>query len=99
MFEGLQDLAAAWRTVAHISEWTGLSIGALAAGAALFYFVPLARKAVVIGGVVVVVGFLGTIHGDRVGRADLQAQWDDARAKAVEAEKKRDADIERTLEA
>lgn len=93
MFEALQSALAVWRTVLHISEWSGLSIGALAGGAALVYYVPLARKFVVRGAVVVVVGWVCLIHGDRTGRVDLQAQWDAAKAAAEHAQQMRDAGI------
>jgi hypothetical protein len=98
MFEWLQSALAAWRTIVHISEWSGLSIGALAAGAALVYLVPPARKLVIIGAITVLVGWVCLIHGDKVGRADLQKQWDDAKAAAEQAQTERDATIERDLE-
>jgi PUCC protein len=53
MFEGLQAIVAAWRAVAHISEWIGLSVGALAGLGALVYFDPPARKAAIGGGIAV----------------------------------------------
>jgi hypothetical protein len=99
MFEGLEDLAAAWRTIAHISEWTGLSVGMLAAGAGLVYLRPALLKPVILGAVGVGLLYLGIIHGDRVGRADVNAQWAHAKAKADAAQKQRDADIGRELEA
>jgi len=99
MFEGLQDIAAAWRTILHVSEWSGLSIGALAAGALLIYLVPASRKLVILGAILVLVGWICLIHGDRVGRADVHAEWDAAKAAAAAAQAKRDADIGQELEA
>jgi hypothetical protein len=98
MFEALTSALAAWRSIAHIAEWSGLSLGVLAAGAALVAFVPLSRKFVIAGAVLVVVGYVGVIHGDRVGSADVHAQWDDARKAAIEAERDRDAMVEHNLE-
>lgn len=98
MFEGLADIAAAWRTIAHISEWTGLSVGMLAGGVALFIYVPVARRLVIRGGVLVLVGWVCLIHGDRVGRADVEAQWADARQAAIAAEQERDQMVEQQLE-
>ena len=98
MFEGLQDIAAAWRTIAHLSEWTGLSVGALAGLAALAYFVPLARRIAIAAGLSVAIAWAALMHGDAVGRADVQKQWDDAKAAAVKAEAERDAAVERELE-
>lgn len=98
MFEALADVAAAWRTLLHISEWSGLSLGALVGGAALIYLVPASRKLVILGAVGVLIGYVCVIHGDRVGRSDLQKQWDDSRTKAEAAQKARDADVARDLE-
>lgn len=98
MFEALETAASAWRTIVHVSEWSGLSIGLLAAGAALVAFVPIARKPVIKGAVLVIVGYVGLIYGDRVGSADVQAQWADARKAAIAAEKEREAMIEHKLE-
>jgi len=83
MYDGLRNILAAWREILHISAWTGLSLGALAGLAALFYFVPLARKLAVAGAITVLVGWFGLIHGDAVGRADVQMQWNDAKAAAL----------------
>lgn len=98
MFEFLTTAASAWRTILHVSEWSGLSIGALAAGAALIYLVPASRKLVIIGAGVVLVGWFCLIHGDRVGRADVNAQWADARKAAIAADQERDALAELKLE-
>ena len=99
MFEWLVTLGAAWRTVLHVSEWSGLSIGALAAGAALIYLVPASRKLVILAAIGVVIGWVCLLHGDRVGRADVEAQWADARRAAIAATADRDQLAELTLEA
>jgi hypothetical protein len=96
MFEVIEwfaSIAAAWRTILHVGDWSGLAIGALIAGAALFYYVPAVRKLVVILAILVLVGWICLIHGDRTGRADLQAQWDAAKAAAEHAQAMRDAGI------
>jgi len=98
LFEALQTAAAGWRTIVHVSEWSGLSIGALAAGAALVYLVPAARKLVILGAILVLLGWFCLLHGDRVGRADVHAQWADARRAAIAAERERDAMVEQNLE-
>lgn len=99
MFEGLQTLASAWRTIVHVSEWSGLALGAIAAGVLLFIYVPLARRFVIRGGAAVVLGWLLLIHGDRVGRADVNAQWADARKAAIAAGQERDQMAELKLDA
>lgn len=90
MFEILKDVAAAWRTIVHVSEWSGLSIGLLVVIVVLVYCVPSLRKAALIGAGVVFLGWLCVIHGDRVGRADVEAQWADARKAAIAADQDRD---------
>lgn len=90
MFDALATAASAWRTIVHISEWSGLAVGAIAVGVALFLYVPAARRVVILGTVLVVVGWLCLIHGDRTGRADVEAQWADARAAAIAAGNERD---------
>jgi hypothetical protein len=56
------------------------------------------RKLAIAGAVLVMVAYVGVIHGDRVGRADVHAQWDDARKAAIAAERERDAMVEQKLE-
>ena len=97
MFEAVTAAVAAWREVLHVSEWTGLSIGALAGLGALIWFVPLARRLAIAGIVLVLVAWASLVHGDAVGRADLQQQWDAARAAAEAAQVARDAAIEQRL--
>lgn len=99
MFEILKDVAAAWRTIVHVSEWSGLSIGLLIALAAILYLLPGLRKVVLIGAAGVVFGWLCVIHGDRVGRADVGAQWAEARNAAIDADKERDNMTELNLRA
>lgn len=98
MSEGFLSALSAWREVLHVSEWTGLSIGALAGLAALFIYVPFARRLAIEGAIVVAVGWFCLVHGDKVGRADVEVQWADARAAAIAAEQERDAMVEQNLE-
>src|SRR5262249_27315098 len=74
MFEALQAAGAAWRTITHISEWTGLSLGALAACGAVLYFEPAARQVAIGGAVAVGIGWTCLVHGHAVGVADRDAQ-------------------------
>jgi hypothetical protein len=97
MFDLLEDLAAAWRTILHVSEWSGLSIAMLVLLALGFLYVPRLRKAMLIGAAFVALGWLCLIHGDRVGRADVEAQWADARQAAIEASDHRDVMTELNL--
>lgn len=99
MFEGIREGLSAWREIVHVSEWTGLSLGALAGLGALIYFVPLARKLAIAAAITVLVGWACLIHGDATGRADVEAQWADARKAAIAAEADRDAMAELKLEA
>ena len=85
MFEVLGDIASGWRTILHISEWSGLSIGTLAIGVFLFIYVPLARKAVILVAIGALISLVSVIHGDRVGSADVHAEWAEARKAAIAA--------------
>ena len=87
MFSTLFD---AWRSVLHISEWTGLSVGALAVIAAIVYFDPLARRFAIGVAALVIAIYCATIYGDHVGLRDKQAQWDAANAKAAAQAVQRD---------
>lgn len=89
---------AAWRTVLHVSEWTGLSVGALAVIGLLVYLDPRLLKPAIAAAILVAVALGGVLYGDRTGRADVTAQWNDAKAAAEAAQAKRDADIGRELE-
>jgi hypothetical protein len=98
MFEVLQAIAGAWRSIAHISEWTGLSIGALAAIAAVVYLDPRVLRPALVVAIVILLVYFGVLYGGHVGRADVEAQWADARKAAIAAASERDAMTERTLE-
>ena len=84
MFEALGAIGAAWRTVLHVSEWSGLSLGVLAGLGLLVYLDPAARRLALIAGLAVAVGFSCILYGDSTGRADVQAQWDAEKAKTAE---------------
>jgi hypothetical protein len=95
MFEAL----SAWREVVHLSEWTGLSIGALAGLALLAFYLPTLRRGAVKAAAVVVLLLAALTYGNHTGRADLQKQWDAARARAELAQQLRDHDAAAALEA
>ena len=90
---------AAWRTLAHLSAWSGLSIGALVGLGLLAWYVAPVRRLAITGALVVVALWIGLLHGDAVGRADLQTQWNAARLAAAAAAAKRDADAQAELDA
>lgn len=90
----------AWvRGILHVTEWSGLSIGATAALAALAWYVPLLRKVAIEAAFAVGIGYVALMHGNAVGRADVQAQWDAAKAAAKKARADRDAEIQRDMDA
>jgi hypothetical protein len=93
MFDGLLEFFSAWREIVHISEWTGLSLGALACIGALFYFEHIPVGTTVRAVVIVVVTFASLCVGETFGTRDKQRQWDAARASALEATKKHDDDV------
>lgn len=73
--------------VLAVVEWSGLSVGALVALGALAWFVAPLRGFAIVGVLIVAAGWFGTLHGDKVGRADVQAQWDSAKAAAAQADR------------
>jgi hypothetical protein len=99
MLETIGAGLAAWRQLLHLSEWTGLSLGALAGLGALAWYVAPMRKLAIVGGLAVAAGWAGLVHGDAVGRADLQKQWDAAKLAAAAAARQRDAAAAQDLEA
>ena len=103
MLEVLEGIASAWREILHVSEWTGLSLGALLALTALFVYVPGIRSFVIVAAVAVVAAYVGSMLGEAQGladgRAQVQTRWDAARKKAAGAAVARDGSIEASLEA
>jgi hypothetical protein len=99
MFEGLSELLAGWRTVAHVAEWTELSVGALAAIGAVVVYDPRVLKPAIGAAMLLGAAYAGTLYGDRTGRTDVEAQWADARKAAIAAEHERDQMAEQTLQA
>lgn len=98
MFERLHEVASAWREILHVSEWTGLSVGALAGLAALFYFVPIARKLAVLLAINVLIAYICLLAGNAVGTGDTKKEWQAERDAAAAAQQKREADIAHQLE-
>ncbi|MGY3393423.1 hypothetical protein ACVWW6_006014 [Bradyrhizobium sp. USDA 3311] len=98
MFEGIAEFLSAWRTVVHVSEWTGLFVGALAVLGLLVYLDPRLLRPAARGLIAVGIGYAGLLVGDHIGRADVNAQWAAAREAAIAQQKQRDSDVERELE-
>lgn len=97
------ELFHAWREVGHLAEYTGLSAGVLAGCAAIFFYVPGVRLFAAAGAIATVGLGLGLVHGESVGHrdgaAEVQSQWDEARAAAIKAGEERDVMAEQSLEA
>jgi hypothetical protein len=97
------SVLVAWRDVGAVVAWSGLSLGALAVLAALVYFDPKVLKFAIAGAGAVVIAYVCTLHGNKVGLADgkaeIQAQWDAARAAEIAAAQERDAMTEQDLTA
>jgi hypothetical protein len=99
MFEAVSVAFQGWREVLHISEWTGISIGALGLLAFGAYMLPETRALAIRTAIVVAVGYVGLLYGDHTGRADVTAQWDAANAKAKAAAAAEDASAQKDLDA
>lgn len=94
----MEYLFEAWRTVAHISAWTGLSAAAIAGLAFLAISLPEFRGIAIRAAIVIGVAYGGLLYGDHVGRADTMAQWNAANAKAEQARQQRDAQVKADAE-
>lgn len=88
-----------WKEVLQISAWTGLSVGALAAAAALAYFVPQARALALIAIVIIVTTYSALIYGAHTGASDVRARWNAANVQAEKDRKFRDTAISAQLTA
>lgn len=97
MFDGMAQLLAGWRTIAHVSEATGLSAGALVAISVLVYLDPRVLKPAIIAGAGVVLVYASLMVGGSIGRGEIEAEWADARKAAIAAQQERDAKVERNL--
>jgi hypothetical protein len=88
---------SAWRDVAHVVGWSGLSLGAAGGLGALAWYVAPLRRLAIVGAVAVAAGYGGTIHGNTVGlaegRVEVQAKWDKAKEAAEAAQALRDTRI------
>lgn len=93
------DLFDAWREIAHIAEFTGLSVGLLAGLAALAWFDPLIRGLAVRLAIVVAIGYTALMFGIHLGSTDKQAQWDQADKEAAAARVTRDKAVDMALDA
>lgn len=98
MFEQIDILLAGWRTLLHLSEWSGLSIGVLAAIAVVIWLRPALLKPALLAAGLVAFGFSCVIYGDHAGRTDKQREWDAARVAAEAAAVRRDGEVAVTLE-
>jgi hypothetical protein len=90
MLDALSVAFQAWREVLHVSEWTGLSVGALAGLAAIAWFFPPARTLAIGAGIAVAVAYGALLYGNHTGRDDVLAEWTAANAKAAADAKARD---------
>lgn len=78
MFDiSLSEIYAAWRGVAHVAEWTGLSVaGLVGCGAALYFAwqVSFVRHAAIAMIALIIAGYGGVMAGNHVGRSDARAE-------------------------
>jgi hypothetical protein len=88
----LGGIAQAWREIAFVAGWSGISVGVLVGLCFLVYLDPLLRKVAIRIGIGVVLGYLILIYGYRHGTDNKQAEWDAANARVAAQIKQRDAD-------
>jgi|ERR1700674_1438914 len=84
--------------VLRFSEWTGLGLGMLAGLVALSIYVPPLRSLATHAALALAVGYAALMYGDKVGRADVTAQWNAAIARAEKEREARDAAIHAEIE-
>ena len=93
----MQHAFAMWQAIAHVSELTGVSVALLAIiGFAVWSNPLLLRPALAIAAVVVllyVVGLHEFVAGDRIGKASVQTQLDQAKRDAQQARDAKDGAI------
>ena len=85
--------------IGHLSGFTGIAIGLLAALAALAYLEPLLRSIIIKLAIVVVLIYVAGITGYAFGAHDVHEQWAKADARATAQAQARDAQIATVLEA
>jgi hypothetical protein len=95
----MSDLSAIAHEAVHLSELTGLSIGALAICVAVVVFLPPARFLAIGAAVVIVVSYGAGLYEHRVGRAEVTSEWAAADEAAAKAAAQRDQTISATLDA
>ena len=95
----LSNFFALFGEVAHLSEYTGISVGVLAALAGLVYLNPTLLKPAIGIAVAIVVGYATLIYGYHTGASDIRSQWDTANAVAARAAWQRDVDAQKQAEA
>ncbi len=93
----LETIGSVMREVAHLSELTGLSAGALIGLVALAYFWPPARLLAIQVAVVVVAAYGSGLYCYHLAASDVRAQWAAADAVAAADAKTRDAAIAQKL--
>ena len=99
MFEFVGVILQAWREIAHIAEWTGLSIGTLVALGFLAYLDPDLRKLAIRGALLAGAAYCLGIFAYHVGSADKQAEWNAANVQAAQNARSRDAAADKATEA
>jgi hypothetical protein len=87
----LSDILDAWRGVAHVAEFTGLSVGSLGLCFLAAYFgwqVPFVRHVVVAVASLTIASYGGLMVGNHIGRADMRVQCEAEKAEMKAAAKK-----------
>lgn len=97
--QALAQLDAVAEELRRFSEWTGISIGILVGLIALVWFYPPARSFAIRVGVFTLVIYFALVTGNHLGRADVTAEWNAAKAAAAAAAKQRDVDAQAALDA
>jgi hypothetical protein len=97
MLETLRGIAQAWREILHVSELTGLSVGALGVIAFVVWFDPDVRKLAIRFAVLVVYSYLVALFFLHLGAGDVRAEWANDNLRAAGESEARDVGADKTL--
>lgn len=99
MFEFIGVIFRAWREIADVAAFTGLSVGALVGLGFLAYLDPTLRKAAIRLGILVILGYGILMYGMHTGASNVRAEWKAANIQAAKDAKARDSGTDKEIAA
>ena len=99
MFDFMHGIMQAWREIAYVAEFTGLSVGILLFLGFVAYSDPGLRKAAIRLGLLVFAGYFILMYGMHLGAGAVRTEWKAANIEAAAAAKARDQTINKDVSA